>query len=307
VNVFDQAGLFTDADGRSATMTPQRFHDLGYRWIVAQAQNGAAVKPVDLGAYRALEFAIGPWGVSYEQENLARDARALLAAATSMRADVLVWDLEQVLKGCPREVLEEALGILDAFPGVKAVSVLGASSDGSPFPIAIDVFLAHGWDVLAQAYVAWATCYNPVNCVAQWVGAHDVPVERFHLTLDSSSESRAVADGGMGRAATPEELLALLRDTRITSPDVSVFMAEYGDDHFYTTIAEVTMQQTPQDAASTKAAVYALVDAQVARWRANGLSETKIAAQRITVAEQLLKTTDAEWTVARPKIQAALA
>jgi len=299
VSVFDTPGLLTDVQ---LARSPQSFFDRGYRWIVRQAQNDSQVKDGSLPDYRAAGFKTGVWGVSYSVGTLARDAALLTAQAKGVGADLLVWDVEECLKGADRATVGNALGTFAAFKGEKALTTLGLIAGNVP----IDLFLTSGWHVLPQAY--WhptsgddgagnSTTLRPDLCVAQ-AQRVGVPLDRLHLMINS------------GGPLTVAEHVQALDTVPFVTPDISVFMAEFGPDTLYDELRRITMrlaQSVPTpvspDAASTRAEITRLAVAYEKAQQASGNDPSRT---RIRTARAVIQCADAVWTSAGPVIREAL-
>ena len=300
MTVFDTPGLLTDVQ---VARNPQSFFDRGYRWIVRQAQNDVQVKDGSLPAYRAAGFKTGVWGVSYSVATLSRDALLLTAQAKDVGADLLVWDVEECLKGADRPTVASALETFAAFKGEKALTTLGLIAGNVP----IDLFLKSGWHVLPQAY--WhptsgddgagnSTTLRPDLCVAQ-AQRVGVPLDRLHLMINS------------GGPLTPSEHLQALNTVPFVTPDISVFMAEFGPDALYDELRRITMRlaapTTPTpvspDAASTRAEIIRLAVAYETAELAKGNDASRT---RIRTARAVIQAPDPIWTSAGPAVRTAL-
>lgn len=225
--IWREPGLLTDANGaRDANWLVNH----GFKWIVGQAQNDWQVKSVGLQQFKNAGMKVGVWGVVYDRDNFRQQGQMLANLAREMSADLLVIDAEECLKNADPTPLIEGLS---EFSGDKALTTLGAAVEPWVFPIRYDLFLAAGYDILAQAYVNAAPEYEPYLCVDHAVRA-GIPLHRHQLMVDFSSEGMGHIDG-----ATWAQKILRARQESINhgydpgTHNVSVFMSEFGSEQDY--------------------------------------------------------------------------
>lgn len=286
MSVWDSPGGFCDSPNPSS---PQRFWDLGYRWIIQQAQNDTQIKPVDLSVWKEANFKTGVWGVTYDVKNFARDGAALAKRANDTVADLCVIDAEECLKNTDPAALIAALA---AYPGPKALSTLGGASGQNIFPIDYEAFLDAGYDILPQAYVSLAPEYGFAECLAHMlrVAARDgldpnMVLARTHLSFYSSPSDFTPPQ----RVYTGAEQAAMLQAAGYATPDVSAFIYEF-QQFDYEAMGVITLQKAPPppptNGPTTRKAVLPLLDAQVARWKTAGVDPYK---QAIGLADAVMR------------------
>lgn len=314
--IFGLPGLFT--------VTPPAgrerfFWDLGFRWIIRQAQNDVQIQPYDLSSWRDVGFKTGVWGVTYDAANFARDGHALAAQANKAGpnggpCDLLLIDAEECLKNADPAPLINALA---DYAGPKGLSTLGAASGLNVFPIHYAAFLAAGYDVFPQAYYGWALEYEPKHCLEHAARA-GIPRDRLHLTIDSSGENQP-PPVGLGHGVSASEWVALWSQAGIGTSDASVFMAEF--DYDYAGLRPILALPAPAQPAplppppapaptptpnATRTAMLKLGNAQEAVWRNAGYSDDRIRNQRIGLADQILRLGDSSFAARRADIRKAL-
>jgi len=245
--IWRQPGLFTDA--ASGGSRPVSFwQERGYKWIIQQAQNvidpngsnALNMKPISIENFRSAGFKVGMWGCTYNAKDFKRDGEAMLSQALKYNCELLVVDAEECLKNADPTPLIQAVA---PFKGIKALSTLGAAYPPNVFPIRYDLFLAAGFDILAQAYTNYTPYYRPALCVDHAARAR-IPLERHHLTVDFSGYS-AYANGQV----SAQQWKVQLEEARIHSDqaydynyngnDVSIFMSEFGSDDDYRTLDSI--------------------------------------------------------------------
>jgi hypothetical protein len=231
-SIHMEPGLFTVTPRDESA---QHFYDIGFRWIIRQAQNDVQIQPFDLSAWRNVGFKTGVWGVTYDAANFARDGHALATQANQAGpngapCDLLLIDAEECLKNADPAPLIQALA---AFKGPKGLSTLGAASGDNVFPINYKAFLDAGYDIYPQAYYGWALEYEPAHVIDHAKRA-GIPLDRLHLTIDSSGENQP-APVGLGRGVQAAEWVSLVQATVShgyrAGPDISVFMQEFDYDY----------------------------------------------------------------------------
>jgi len=289
-----------------------KFASKGGGYVLVQSSNG----PISHIEYDVLRWKnacakygrrFGIWNVTYTDPHA--EALQFVADIVKYKPEGASINAEVYYHGDPNQGGDQLvrwnrnLQFLDAFAAASfgkllpplSLNTLGAASGQNVYWMPHDRWLAHGFDVHAQAYYnAWDD-YRPDLCVAHWLRA-GYPLDRIALTLGTyQAES-----GSKGLHYHVSDYLPLLGSLAIKG--VNLFTAEaLEDDRDFDWIPNLIVKGHALALAPLPPPPPSFVDVHANRrdelklmkesidyWRATGKMETAIAVYRQTLAWRVL-------------------
>lgn len=183
--------------------------DIGLKWYAPQDYNAGA-RFFDLTPIKQAGLAAPIWGVVYNTWEFSDAGEVIAYIANETHADAEIIDAEKVAENAD---LEPLLTKLDAFPGPKAFSCIGSSSDWTRWPEPIDVagMKRRRYVLHPQAYANAYDFLTPKACVDHWVIAKGYPRELVAPTIWLGPSDSVVHPG---RVYSFEQWIPLLNEAQ---------------------------------------------------------------------------------------------